>query len=211
MKTTTITHGISEKEIDALEHRLWASLPSCEDSESGLVTKTVIPNVYAVLDGARNKRIEPMLNNGGLDYSCLYEDRLSYAMQRAAPHIVSLEKNHPLSRSLLRMGWSDYWGLFIICKPDVPMSSVRHNCRRIAKVKLPDNKTVVFRYYDPRVMNTLLPTCDATQLRQIYGRADKLAMPSSCAQFLNMYSVVDNKIVLEQFSITKPEIASESE
>jgi len=207
MKATTANHGISDVEIEVIERHLWAPVPISESATGG----TAVPNVYAILDGARNKRIEPMLNNGGLDYSCLYESRLSYAMQRAAPHIVTLKKGHPLTRKILRMGWGDNWGLFIICKPDVAMSSVRFNCRRIAKVRLPDNKVVVFRYYDPRVMNTLLPTCDASQLREIYGRAEKFVMPSCDAQYLNMYGVVNNQAVLKQYCIAEPAIESESE
>lgn len=163
-------HELSDLQIDSIEAQLWQSLISGEQ-----------PNVYAILDGARDKRIEPMLNNGTLEYACLYQGKLSYAMQRAAPHIVKLERNHPLTRKILRLGWGHSWGIFCVCSADVAIVSIRNNFRRIAKVKAPGGKVLVFRYYDPRVLRDFLPTCNTQQLSTIFGPVKKILYENEAA------------------------------
>ncbi len=162
--------SISEKQIDAIEQQLFARM-----HQRG---QTVQPNVYAILDGARDKRIEPMLNNGDLPSACLYKGKISYAMKRAAPHIVQLEKGHALTRKILAMAWGNAWGIFALCAPDVSISSVVNNCRRIAKAKLPDGKLVIFRYYDPRIARLLLPACNESERDHLFGAASALLMES---------------------------------
>ena len=38
----------------------------------------------------------------------------------------------------------------------------------------PQGRTLLFRYYDPRVLRTYLPTCRADELEQIFGPIDAL-------------------------------------
>ncbi len=148
------------KEIDAIISELW------EPNEHG-----EMPNVFVILDGARDKRIEPMINNSKLPHECLYAGRISYVLKRAAPHIVSLKRDSEFVRKLLKDGWGNSWGVFITAFEDVTMAAIRNNCRRISKVRAPNGKTLVFRYYDPRVLRVLLPTCGAEQLRKLFGPA----------------------------------------
>lgn len=48
------------------------------------------PQVYAVLDGARDPRIEPLVRLGSLKYACLCAGPLSPSLRAAAPHLVHL-------------------------------------------------------------------------------------------------------------------------
>ncbi len=181
---------ISDTQIEAICEHLWALLPN-----------GATPNVYAVLDGARNKRIEPLLNNSTLEHACLYAGKLSYVLQRAAPHIVKLEKNHPLTHKLLRMGWGDSWGIFAICQPDITMVAMRNNCRRICKVESPEGKTFIFRYYDPRVLRTFLPTSDADGLTKILGPASVLVCENEQPNQLNHYTNNSGSLQLQSFNL----------
>ncbi len=135
-----------------------------------------MPNVYAVLDCARDKRIEPLVNNSQLPHECLYAGKLTYVLKRAAPHIVKLNPHAELTHTLIREGWGNSWGIFYITSPSVSLALVRNACRRIAKVQSPEGKTMVFRYYDPRVLRVLLPACDEQELRAIFGPADQIIM-----------------------------------
>ena len=167
---------ISETEIDTIINTLWQPLETGET-----------PNVFAVLDGARDKRIEPMLNNGDLEYSCLYEGQLSYAMQRAAPHVVALDKHHAVTRKILRTGWGNSWGIFFVSRNTIPLSTIRANCRRLAKVKGLNGKNLVFRYYDPRVANYILPVCNQHEIECLFGAATSLVMEGENSLDLIVY------------------------
>lgn len=168
---------LPESKIDAICEQLWAALPNGQT-----------PNIYAVLDGARNRRIEPLLNNGTLEHACLYSGRLSYAMQRAAPHIVKLEKGHPQTRKIIRMGWGNSWGIFAICQPTVSMVAVRNNCRRISRVESPEGKILIFRYYDPRVLRLFLPTCTPEELAALFGPTSDYICEAENTKGLQRYS-----------------------
>jgi len=132
------------------------------------------PNVFMVLDGARDKRIEPLINNSNVEQSCLYAGNLSYKLKRAAPHIVKLSEDSDLTAKILTMGWGKSWGIFLLAKQSTSMKSVRANCRRLAKVKSVTGKNLVFRYYDPRVTRLMLPVCNQHEVDCILGESISL-------------------------------------
>lgn len=127
------------------------------------------PIVYAILDGARDKKIERILRQGPLKSTCLYEGDLSYQVRVSAPHLVRLEQNHPQTHDIIQQGWGRSWGVFAITYPPVSFLKVRHNCRKIAKVKGPDGQSLIFRYYDPRVLRTYLPNCNDKEAEKMFG------------------------------------------
>ncbi len=129
----------------------------------------VQPKVYAILDGAQDKRIEELIRKGELKSSCLYEGKLSYKMTTAAPYLVRLEKDHPQTINIIQQGWGNNWGIYAITYPPASLIKVRHNCRKIAKAIGPDGERLVFRYYDPRVLRTYLPTCSTTDAAKVFG------------------------------------------
>ncbi len=126
-----------------------------------------LPTVFALVDGARDKRIEPLVNNSHLEHDCLFAGQMSYALRRAAPHIVKLEPDATFTHTLLSKGWGNAWGIFVIGKAQLTLSSVRHHFRRIARVQGTNGKTMLFRYYDPRVFRVFLPTCEADQYQTL--------------------------------------------
>ena len=148
-----------------------------------------IPTVYALLDGARDKRIEPLVNNSRLEHDCLYSGKLNYALKRAAPHIVKVEPNDKLFRTIVEEGWGNSWGIFAVVPPGVKMQTVRNNCRRLAKVEAPGGKTMVFRYYDPRVLRDFLPTCLPVEIKRIFGPVSVYVGEGEDINQLNQYLI----------------------
>jgi len=47
---------------------------------------------------------------------------------------------------------------------------MRQHFRRFITVHDESGKPLLFRYYDPRVLRTFLPTCNAKELAEIFGR-----------------------------------------
>ncbi len=150
---------------DAIINQLWRP-----DAEGGL------PSVFAILDGARDKRIEPMVRNSGLENDCLFTGVKSYALLRAAPHIVKLDPLSSFTHKIIGMGWGNAWGIFAIGTKQCQLPQVRHRFRRIARAKSPTGKTILFRYYDPRVMRAYLPTCRQSEIEYIYGPLTSIMM-----------------------------------
>lgn len=121
------------------------------------------------MDGSRDKDIYYFLNNSDLEHYCLFEGQLSFDLASASPYVVELEKDNQKSWELFEKAWGNHWGVFVIGGKDYKLSTLRRNCRKIAYVKTSKNKKYIFRYFDPRILSTYLPTCDETEANQVFG------------------------------------------
>lgn len=149
---------ITSAQILHIQQQLW------QPNEAG-----VLPTVFVILDGARDKAIEKIVRLGELKSACLYEGNLSYQMSVAAPYMVRLEQNHKQTLEILSKGWGNSWGVFAITYPPATLIKVRHNCRKIARVKSPEGKNMIFRYYDPRVLRIYLDNCSLAEADKVFG------------------------------------------
>ncbi len=143
-----------------------------------------LPSVFAILDGARDKRILPMVNNSRLEHDCLFSGPMSYALRRASPHIVKLQPDTEFTHSLLSLGWGNAWGIFIVGDSHLNLPSIRYHFRRLARVQGPNGKAMLFRYFDPRVLRVFLSTCDSEQYQTVFGGLNALVMEDAEASTL---------------------------
>jgi hypothetical protein len=123
-------------------------------------------SVWAVLDLARDPRIQTTLLESRLEALCLYSGALPHALARVAPHIVELPPGHRLFERLFELGWGRSWGVFMRLAD--PMA-LRHHLRKLLKVRDENGRTLLFRWYDPRVLRAYLPTCRDDELRSFFG------------------------------------------
>lgn len=63
--------------------------------------------------------------------------------------------------------WTEPWGIFAIA--DADFEAVRRHFKKFLVVRAPSGEQWYFRYYDPRVLTVFLPTCDPSQLGEIFG------------------------------------------
>ena len=126
--------------------------------------------VFVVLDGARDKRIEPFLNNSALEYACLYEGTIQYSLKRAAPFLVCLDGAQAETEKLLEAFLGLNISLYLLEDEGISLKALKLHLKKLAKVRSLDGNTIVFRYYDPRVINTFLPQCNSEELHKIFGK-----------------------------------------
>lgn len=156
--------SISEQ-VPWVLQRLW---PEGESLQS--------PQVFALLDGARDKRIEPLVRLSGRDYYSLYSGWLSPALRLASPYLVHLSREGQLTRSLLNLGWGRSWGMYMVVAADTGPVSLRGHFRKFLRVLSPGNKRLVFRFYDPRVLRFYLPSCKPEELKAFFGPVMRLVI-----------------------------------
>jgi len=123
-------------------------------------------SVWAILDCARDERIYPALRTSQLDYLCLYSGRLHPDVEAAAPHLIELSPTYRFTPKLIEMGWGQSWGVFLRTE-DGP--NLRGHLRKFLRVQEDSGRSLIFRYYDPRVLRTFLPTCQPDQLSTFFG------------------------------------------
>jgi hypothetical protein len=148
---------VNAAELSRIEQQLWP--------------RGATRDVWAILDGARDRRIYGFLLDSYLSYSCLYAGTLHPDLEIAAPYLVQLEPEDKYTRRLLELGWGNSWGVFLKC--DARMERLRRHLRGFLLVRDARNRRLVFRYYDPRVLRVYLPTCVATELAAVFGPIDR--------------------------------------
>src|SRR5437899_12429872 len=106
--------------------------------------------VFAVLDGASVPDLVKSLYEHETEYCCLYRGELEPDMATVAPYLVRLEAEGKFTELVLGEGWGAHWGIFVVSP--ATLRTLRDHFRAFHAVELPDQRTVLFRYYDPRVL-----------------------------------------------------------
>lgn len=138
--------------------------------------------LFAVLDGARDPRVHRAALASGVPWACLYAGQLAQPLVEVAPYLVKLLPDHPFTEELLSEGWGQSWGIFLAARAS--LEELRRHLRRFLRVKTEDDQTLLFRFYDPRVLRVYLPTCTAGELSTFFGPVGAFAMESEAPQKL---------------------------
>ena len=133
-------------------------------------------DVYAVLDGARDPRIEMLAGLLGLDHACLYADPVGPQLRSVAPFLVRLEPGRKSVDDLLDLAWGNAWGIFAIVPPGTDMRRLTLHFRRLLRVLDEAGNVLMFRFYDPRVLRAFIPTCTADQATELFGPVRRYVM-----------------------------------
>ncbi len=123
--------------------------------------------VFAVLDGASVPDLLDQLDECQPEHQCLYRGELKPDIAEVAPYLVRLEAGTEFTELVLEQGWGHHWGIFALAQAD--FREMRRHLRTLLMVYDPNGKPLLFRYYDPRVLRAYLPTCNAQELKTVFG------------------------------------------
>ncbi len=122
---------------------------------------------YAVVDAARSPAVLSELVRHGELYYSLYDGPEGEALADVAPYLVALPPQSPLLGALLREHWGDSRLLLLFANAD--FKAVRRQLRRFLMIEDEAGKQMYFRFYDPRVLRTFLPTCAPAECAEFFG------------------------------------------
>jgi hypothetical protein len=157
--------------------------------------------LYAVLDGASVPDLVKKLYEHEPEYCCLYRGELEPDMAVVAPYLVRLEAGNGFADWILLEGWGAHWGIFLLSPAN--LRALRDHFREFQTVELPDQRTVLFRYYDPRVLRTFLPACNAAELETFFGPVRTFMVEGDSPESGLKYSIVAKALKPEAFQIKK--------
>jgi Domain of unknown function (DUF4123)/Inner membrane component of T3SS, cytoplasmic domain len=131
--------------------------------------------LYAVLDAARDSRITTLLRASAEESQSLYEGAEGEELEDVAPYLVSLPRDSWLLDRLVKEGWGQGWGIYLLSRR--PFQEVRRHLRRllIAQVK-ETGELLYFRFYDPVTVRDLSPTFNPRQHYLFFGPSEALVM-----------------------------------
>jgi Domain of unknown function (DUF4123)/Inner membrane component of T3SS, cytoplasmic domain len=123
--------------------------------------------LYAILDSARTPQVLQFLSSAKEQFQNLYDGLSAVKLATCAPYLVRLPERSRLLRKLVRHGWGQSWGVYLVC--DAPFAEVRRHLRHFLMVNTEDGKQYYFRFYDPRVLGVFLKTCEPKQQHEFFG------------------------------------------
>ncbi|MDC0716451.1 DUF4123 domain-containing protein [Nannocystis bainbridge] len=118
--------------------------------------------LYAIVDAARADRPLELVEESVDPYASLYDGEQGRAHDDVAPYLVRLGRGSGLLERLVGEGWGEAWGVFVVSGAEFEV--VRRQLRRFLMIDLEgEAHRVFFRFYDPRVLQTVAPVLTADQ------------------------------------------------
>ncbi len=162
--------------------------------------------VFSIQDAAASPRIHPNMVLSMMDHACLYEGAIPQVLTQAAPHIVRLAALSTYTRWYLEEGWGKHWGIFL--QSQANLMALRTHFQRLLLVKDEAGRKFNFRYFDPRVLRSYLPTCEANELRMVFGPVVRFFVESEKGDELLAYGLEDGKLKIKRIPIESLAVSS---
>lgn len=158
--------------------------------------------VFGIIDSARDEYLaRTAWAVAELPCWSLFGATVSPRMKHVAPWLVDFrfhgeypwDSGEYLNLFADRLGSSS--GILLISpgRDDVLWNHLHRNFR----VADPDGKHFYFRYYDPRVLRTFLPTCTLGQCREFFGPVDSIVCESEVCGQLLCYSLKNGQLQID--------------
>jgi hypothetical protein len=136
-------------------------------------------------------------------HDSLYRGGKEQNLFAVAPYIFQFSSPTPFSDWFVEKGWGDSWGVLI--KSPWPLAEMHKHFRRFLMVNTEDSQQLYFRYYDPRVLRTFLPTCDPQQLRDFFGPIDYFILEDENPEYALRYRQENGILKTEKFKFSELE------
>lgn len=138
--------------------------------------------VIAVADGAVVPQLPQRLAGaatGGWD--CLRRGQLEPEVAERCAYVAELERNSPFTDFLLKDATREFPGWGVVLVAQRPLMDVRNHCRALMEVLTPDGERRQWRWYDPELLNLLLPAMAPSQLDTLFDPLHDLVLPGQQA------------------------------
>ena len=148
--------------------------------------------LYAVLDGARDRRVRGFVFDSRAASWCLYRGELPAALENAAPWLLKLVPGQRYTEEFFERGWNQSWG--IVLASTIPSRELRRHLRRFLVVRSEEGTRLVFRYYDPRVLRVYLPTCTPQESEIFLGPIAAVAAAGEAPDSFHLFRRKDGAL-----------------
>ena len=134
-----------------------------------MATQGEQPRLYGLIDSASNDEIYPLLmaEPPRSQVQCLFDGDPGLRYRNVAPYLMEIHQASPLCARWLTDGWHEHWGIWLSTAR--PVSELKAHLKKFLFVRKADKTKALFRYYDPRVMDQMLPTLTPQQCGAFFG------------------------------------------
>lgn len=156
--------------------------------------------MYSLLDAARGEALLNLLKLVKTPYCSLFTGKLATDLAAVAPYLVQLDREAEFTNRLVEQGWGESWGIFL--GASATLTELQEHFRQLLLVKDEAGRPLHFRYYDPRVLRLYLPTCNAVELRTVFGPISNYQLEDENKNQLLYYSLAGSRLDSSVINLT---------
>ena len=178
--------AMTSQQVDKLGGRLWP-----DDTSA----------TFALLDGAGIPGLIDKLQQApGLEFECLFSGEQEPGVAEVAPYIARLDEGSEFAGWAMS-GWGQRRGIFVQVPGDVELPVLRRHFRKLNMVYGPDGNSMLFRYYDPRVLRMFLSVCARQQVNSMFRPVSNYIFEGRAENEGVTISVLDDRLIHQQFAL----------
>lgn len=147
-----------ENKVETLQSYLFGELIFSRHDNKQVINgmKKTDSQTWAVIDAIKRPDIAVLLDIFEAEYCCLWKGDSAEHYSFYAPYLVKLIPDSPFVAWLLKNSQETPLGIYL--RSRLPIEKLAHQLRKFNQVYDEETKTwLMFRYYDPTTVKTLLP------------------------------------------------------
>jgi pSer/pThr/pTyr-binding forkhead associated (FHA) protein len=148
--------------------------------------------VLALVDAAQSPDVWALMRDTREPHLSLFTGEDGERLKEFAPYLVGLTGNDGLLESLVYAGWGKAWASYLTTS--APFAEVHRHLRSMLMVDTEAGKKVYFRFYDPRVLRTYLPTCEPQELPRVFGHTRRFMIESEDPAVALEFTLVNGEL-----------------
>ncbi|MCD4732573.1 MAG: DUF4123 domain-containing protein [Bacteroidales bacterium] len=161
-------------------------------------------HLFGIVDSARNDEVFRYLVTGDVQYKSLFEDTMDVQSYGVSGFLVECKKESPLFRWMTTEAWGDSCCIYFTSKSS--FDDLFSHFRKFNRVYLEGDDVVLFRFYDPRVLQTYLPTCNRVEIETFFGEVNSFFTESDKQEVIHVFKqdIADNEnlLLVSSFKLT---------
>lgn len=151
--------------------------------------------VYGIVDGAQDLELAYEAKClYGQDISSFFDGQAADALVEVAPYLVPIDRDGGYIENWVQR-WGTNAGVLMIAVGD--LEGLQAHLREIFIAKDENGQEYFFRYYDPRVLRSYLPTCTPEELTQFFGPIKRFLLEGDDGETLLVMERSENELAVQ--------------
>ena len=148
--------------------------------------------LYCVLDGGSVPELPKRLYETRTPNFCLFSGDLKPDMLYVAPYVALMSPDSRFTDLVLGQGFGKHWGIFVHSRHS--LKEMRRHFRSLVNVYDENGRSLIFRFYDPRVIRKFLPTCNPEELETFFGKVESFFAEDESGTSLSKFELSDKTL-----------------
>jgi hypothetical protein len=146
---------------------------------------------FALVDAAQDPSLYGLVTQS-TEWQCLIAGKQAPVLAAVLPYLVRLQAGDRLTEQWRSEGNGRNWGLQF--RSTLPIDRLRLHFKKFLTARLPDGRTVLFRFYDPRVFRMYMRVSSAEQRRPWFEGVSLYSAEGEQPGIRHVFSLIDGRL-----------------